>query len=375
MSIKKVMTEKNVLLVDDDPITIELMKAYLESEGFSVITASEGSEAIEKINSESVPLSIVVSDVNMPVMDGYQLCRSIRANNVNAQVPFVFVSGNTSLEEKLEGYAAGGNDYITKPVEPKELALKLNQIISTQLKEQNLNQRLQDSQKTAFQAMSYTSLLGQVLQFVQKSMSAHTLNDLASTIFGVTNSLGLNCVLQFRTNDEMHDFSSTGVVSPLESDVIKMTTKKGRIYDFNSRTVFNHDDFSILIKNMPIENAERYGNLKDALGNLCNVIESRTKFLLANDLTAKKDQILAKVNSIVYYVEKSLDEIQAENVSAIQKMINKLEDAMISLGLTENQEDKMRTICKECATTIDSIFEKNKNIKDQCLSILDLIGT
>ncbi len=244
---------KKVLIVDDDPTTVTTIKCYLENAGFEVDTANEGKQAIEKLENKSNELMAVVSDVNMPVMNGYELCRSIRANSIHSHVPFIFVSANTSLEDKLEGYAAGGDDYVTKPVEPEELALKLNQIIDKYSSENKLNARLQESQKAAFQAMSYTSQLGQVLQFVQNSMIAHSLEELAPIIFAVTNGFSLHCVLQFRRSDGVSDFSSTGPVTPLESNVIEMACTKGRIYDFAARTVFNHEDFSLLIKNMPVE--------------------------------------------------------------------------------------------------------------------------
>jgi len=111
------------------------------------------------------------------------------------------------------------------------------------------------------------------------------------------------------------------------------------------------------------------------LGNLCNAIEVRTKFILANDLTAKKDEMLNTVNAAVVTVEESLNEIHHDNLSAIEMMVEDLENAMISLGLSGSQEEQMREIFDACMKKTDKIFEKSKKINDQFASILDILDS
>ena len=249
----------------------------------------------------------------------------------------------------------------------------MDHIINKRNNVMQLNQKLVDSQQAAFQAMSYTSQLGQILQFVQNSVKANSLEALANYVFQVTNSFSLNCALQFRLGGQINDYASSGEMTPLESNVIALACQKGRIYDFNSRTLFNHDTFSLLVKNMPVDNRERYGILKDTLCNLCNAIESRTQFLLANDQTKLKDKQLNAAKQSVAAVEASLKEIQHENLRAIETMVDDMEEAMLSLGLTENQENQMRDICKECIEKTDQIFLKSDTIYDELAKVLELL--
>ena len=111
-----------VLLVDDQPELLEAMAEALRDAGFSVVTASDGRQALARIR-EREP-EVVVADVEMPGMGGYELCRQVRARGAD-DVPFLFCSGLGGPDARLEGLEAGADDYIVKPARPDELILKL----------------------------------------------------------------------------------------------------------------------------------------------------------------------------------------------------------------------------------------------------------
>lgn len=113
----------NILIVDDMPENILLLQAMMEGAGYRVLTARNGLEALDILRKESV--SIIISDVLMPVMDGFQLCRECKTNTVWQNIPFVFYTANY-VEKKDEdfAYSIGAEAYIMKPQEP-EVFLKL----------------------------------------------------------------------------------------------------------------------------------------------------------------------------------------------------------------------------------------------------------
>jgi eukaryotic-like serine/threonine-protein kinase len=112
-----------VLLVDDQPALLEMLAEALQQAGFSVATATNGREALARLQSNE--LDVVVADVEMPEMDGYELCRRVRAAG-HADIPFLFCSGLGEPDHRLEGLQAGADDYIVKPADLDELILKLN---------------------------------------------------------------------------------------------------------------------------------------------------------------------------------------------------------------------------------------------------------
>jgi CheY-like chemotaxis protein len=111
-----------VLLVDDQPELLEIMGHELGDAGFAVETASDGNEAFARIRAR--PPEVVVADVEMPGMNGYELCRRVRAAG-HDEIPFLFCSGLGAPGAQLEGLQAGADDYIIKPARPVELILKL----------------------------------------------------------------------------------------------------------------------------------------------------------------------------------------------------------------------------------------------------------
>ena len=112
-----------VLLVDDEPALLEIMAEVLQEAGFTVETARDALQALARI--EASEPEVVVADVEMGVMSGYELCRRVRASGRDA-IPFLFCSGLGSSDSRVEGLEAGADDYLVKPVRSEELILKLS---------------------------------------------------------------------------------------------------------------------------------------------------------------------------------------------------------------------------------------------------------
>jgi DNA-binding response OmpR family regulator len=106
-----------VLVVDDDPQVVRLLRVNLELEGYDVVSASDGNEALEAVAAEDPDL--VVCDVMMPGMDGIEVVRRLRADN--QKVPVVMLSAKAMRSDMKVGLDAGADEYVTKPFDPAEL--------------------------------------------------------------------------------------------------------------------------------------------------------------------------------------------------------------------------------------------------------------
>lgn len=111
-----------ILVVDDDPMNLKFLKEIL-SDQYNVESALSGEEALEIIF-EFMP-EILLLDIMMPGIDGYEVCKRIRANKKLANMKILLVSAKAMLNEKLMGYEVGADDYITKPFEHEELLAKI----------------------------------------------------------------------------------------------------------------------------------------------------------------------------------------------------------------------------------------------------------
>ncbi len=110
---------KRVLVVDDSAIVRNIHSFMLKSDGFEVEEASNGYEAMEKLLESTFDL--IVTDINMPKMDGYALCEAVRKEDAYADTPVIIISTESEADDKLRGFKAGANLYIVKPVKSEEL--------------------------------------------------------------------------------------------------------------------------------------------------------------------------------------------------------------------------------------------------------------
>lgn len=110
---------KRLLVVDDEPNLLRAVAAVLRSEGYDVTTARSGSEALVRV-AESLP-DLIVSDVRMPGVDGYQLARQLRSSSRTELVPIVFLTAKDETADRVAGFRSGVDAYLTKPFEPDEL--------------------------------------------------------------------------------------------------------------------------------------------------------------------------------------------------------------------------------------------------------------
>ena len=118
---------KKILVVDDDKILRTVLKHTLEQQGYQVTSAISGQEALILFQ-EDAP-DIIISDVSMPGMDGFDFCRQLRSQPSGQLVPFIFLSARGKLDDRILGHSLGADDYLTKPFEMKELLAKIEALI------------------------------------------------------------------------------------------------------------------------------------------------------------------------------------------------------------------------------------------------------
>jgi DNA-binding NarL/FixJ family response regulator len=137
------LMSKRLLVVDDEPNLLRAVAACLKTEGYEVNTARSGREALMQL-AEAVP-DLLVSDIRMPGMDGYQLARQLRGSPRTALVPIVFLTAKDETADRIEGFRAGVDAYLTKPFEPEELIAVVDGILSRVERTHSQIARLVDS--------------------------------------------------------------------------------------------------------------------------------------------------------------------------------------------------------------------------------------
>ena len=114
----------SVLIVEDDKNIQELLQLYLEKEGYAVTVAADGGQGLAKFR--AIKPDLVLLDVMMPVMDGWEVCKNIRAES---RTPVIMLTAKSELDDKITGLKAGADDYVTKPFEMRELIARIEAVL------------------------------------------------------------------------------------------------------------------------------------------------------------------------------------------------------------------------------------------------------
>ena len=166
------MAAPKILVVDDQPINVQLLKRKLERENMIVTTAYSGREALELVATDKPDL--ILLDVMMPEMDGIEVCQRLQADDETRSIPIIFITARTSKEGKIEGLGVGAVDYITKPIDLDETLAR----VQTQLRFVQINRELVDLQRRLGDSRR-TATIGAVTQGI-----AHNLNNLLGVVIG-----------------------------------------------------------------------------------------------------------------------------------------------------------------------------------------------
>jgi len=161
-----------ILVVDDQPINVQLLKRKLEREGMTVATAFSGREALDLVAADKPDL--ILLDVMMPEMDGIEVCQRLQADEETKIIPVIFITARTSKEGKIEGLGVGAVDYITKPIDLDETLAR----VQTQLRFVHMNRELVELQRRLGDSRR-AATLGAVTQGI-----AHNLNNLLGVVIG-----------------------------------------------------------------------------------------------------------------------------------------------------------------------------------------------
>lgn len=354
------MSELTLLVVDDDTMHCELVSDMLEDH-YRLLTATT-SETATALFDEYKP-DIVLLDINMPGTDGIALCKSLKSSD--HEFSAVFVSGHNSLEERLRAYDAGGDDFVAKPFELKELFAKINAVAQYQRHKKNLRDQEAFSRTMAFQSMAEAAQYGHVLQFFKNSMHAKTLDAVAQAFFEMMAQLNLITCLQFRG---LHVYSYdqlNGSCSPIELNIFELLKDVGRLYDFDNRTILNDRHVSFLIKNMPLDDSVNYGRLRDVTAVIIEGLEA--KFL---DLERESmlRTILDRVQSIINELGQQISHHESKMTTQSHNLLLEIRASFHDLDLTLEQEEYFSQLIEkslqEMDLTQDDMTDLNSKLQE-----------
>ncbi|MDX9706024.1 MAG: response regulator [Azospira sp.] len=363
--------EQKILVVDDD----EMMRAVIEEtigDIYRVSGVASGEACLTAIGGEHPDL--ILLDVEMPGMDGYETCRRLKSDFDTSAIPVIFISAHDQIEARLRGYEAGADDYIVKPIDPRELQAKVAGLLGRISEQTKLQEMASYASRTAMTAMSSMSEIGSLLQVLQAFNSCIDYQTLTQTTLRGVTDYGLEGAVQVRTPDGPLTLASRGEASPLEASVIGHMAGMERIVQYRNRLSITYPHVSMLVSNMPTEDAERCGRLRDHLAVLIESAEVRAGTLIAEARTQRRNERIAisvrRITDTLADIDQDQRQMRTATAVAVQDLTTKLERAYISLSLTETQEEYIAGICSEgIAKVIDAQMAESSQ-QDKMTSVI-----
>ena len=241
------------------------------------------------------------------------------------------------------GYEAGADDYLVKSSTADELKAKLHKITAINDEKKALVCNIDTAQKTAMEAMSTSFELGKAVRFAERSYMANSFDVLGRYLMEFLNDLQLSAVAMFTCQQGQFYYSSSGnEVKPLEIELMQMLHSTQRFNDFGCRTQINYPHIALLVKNMPLDDRNRYGRLKDTFPFVLGAANAKVGMLDGETVFMRQSAEMAasieQVKDILDGFKSNINDNLQNVASSMSNLISSLSVELMRMGLEDDQE-------------------------------------
>ena len=357
-----------ILIIDDDPMVAGMLGVSLAAVGYEIMEAYSGEAALEVLaelavsNAAALP-DMVFLDIEMGMgMDGYETCRRLRANPAMRHLPVVFLSGHDQLEDRLQAYDAGGNDFMAKPFVPVEVLRKTRLAIVHKRQQEALEAENRAVFEHAQSAITGLDDSGVTLKFCRSALGCRTPRAMAALIIDSMRTFGIGCHVQVRTPHETLTLTPQGPATPLEESVIEMSRTMGRIFSFKNRLIINYDSVSLLVTNMPTADDSLCGRIRDEAAMIAEAAE-----LAIGNINLRTDAVMRAEELCQLTVDSRqailvLRVLQVATRLEFETMANTIEGMYVHLGLSNHQEFTISDTVRGAVDRVLTLFEGSSQL-------------
>lgn len=297
-----------------------------------------------------------------------KLCKRLADTPAMKGIPIVLITSSYSLKDKLKAYDVGCEDFIDIKTPSDEACARITKCVFHQIANEQLSSRLAQATETARTAMVDNSVLGANIQFLLQVHNCDNLDQLGQQFFSTIEGYGLTCSLQMRSAMGIKDMEAHGMAKDLESQLLFQLKDKGRIVDFGRRTIVNYDRVSLLIKNMPLDDQEKYGAIKDNIFCLAQGLNARIVALEdKHKLLAEKEalhKLSTDINHVVHGLKDSYQDVMSKIVNEVEVAAERIQQRLPHLALTEKDESYMDEVAEQVVTRTNQIFNDGLKVNN-----------
>jgi len=360
--------DQTIFVVDDIEVFRRMLGKSLE-EDYRVECFATAEECQSRMVGQLPDLLLL--DVDLPGMNGFDFCRQLMADSRTARIQVIFASGLTDLESRLEGYDAGGADFITKPYQLQEVRRKIAIALNWASRNRDLSGQVAESELLTSLILSSLDEYAVLIRFLRHLANCTHLADLSESLFALFAGFHLDGVVQLRMGDDEWTFSAQGQNCPMEVAVINHVRSLDRIFSLGKRSAYNFEHVTLLINNMPTADAELCGRLRDHLAIAAEVADAKVAALLAThtlgDTRGRIVALVASVEQALRDLARRQEAVRIEGALCAQQLQDKLLQSFAALGMSERQEQTILATVQEEVERLISLYDSG-NANQQTLN-------
>ena len=270
----------HILCVDDEPINLTIYEELLKDK-YMLTTVDSGEACIQASNLHQPDM--ILLDVNMPIMNGLDTCLQLKDSEQTKDIPIVFVSALASDSELMAGYEAGGDDYVTKPFNQSILCKKIDVALKNRKAHKELKHNNREVTNELEHRLKDVGILSSLVDFLHISHSVKSLDLLAKFAFEYLAQFSQDCSLLILNSPDNKYWFSDDIDRPMEKQILESLHEQDRIIRFGSRLAINSEYTTLLIRNIPDNEAE-LAIVQDYAGILVEGLDVRIKTLETSQL-------------------------------------------------------------------------------------------
>ena len=265
---------RHILVVDDQGANRAGLEQIL-GDLYRISLTENGREGLDLVR--RLRPDLVLLDVDTPLVDGLTLCRKLKEDPQTLPIPVIFISALCGLEERLEAYRAGADDYVTKPYAGDELLAKIRIVLNNHHDLESACKRARQGYGSPADSQAPCNELEALRRFIGDALGCSDLRTIGDCLLRTFDRFGLRVVV--RLSGSGHYFSHGGEVGALEREMMETMHDKERCIDFGHRRLINADHVSVLVRNMPVHDPDCHRRWKENLNLLVGVIDKRVAFV------------------------------------------------------------------------------------------------
>jgi DNA-binding response OmpR family regulator len=347
-----------VFVVDDDTTTGIMVESMLDD--LAVVEYFPSAAACLEGLKNGFP-DLFLLDVEMPEMDGYELCRRIRAIPEGKPVPVIFLSSHDRLDDILAGYDAGADDYVLKPFEHIGLQRKIDhlmRIVREKIEAQSQAKAVEEVVNVFTDSLNDNAI---IIKYLRSLNECSEFQDVVDLTMSALDSSHVEGAIQIRMRKLEKTFSRAGEDRPMEIAVMNHVREMDHIFEFNTRAVFNFGHISILVTNMPLSDPGLCGRIRD---NLAIVAESADAKLSAIQSGADKQRLRTEIAELLDGLGKSVgnysrhyDEARAQASLHTSRLVDRLLASLAPVGMSADEEEGIVGLVRTESEKLIDLFD------------------